>query len=559
MSSAVRPTAAAPTHTPSKARRLRDMLASPDLEFIMEAHNGLSAKIVEEAGFKGIWASGLSMSAAMGVRDNNEASWTQVLEVLEFMADATAIPILVDGDTGWGNFNNMRRAVAKFCQRGIAGICIEDKLFPKTNSFIGEGQPLADVSEFCGKIKAGKDSQTDPDFNIVARIEALIAGRGMQEALDRAHAYAEAGADAVLIHSKKSTAVEILEFCRQFENRVPVVIVPTTYYATPTDDFRQAGVSLAIWANHNLRAAITAMRETTRRILRDECLHGIETAVTPVKEVFALQGNDELQAAEDRYLPAPAMPTAVILAASRGKALGELTADRPKCMIDVRGRPLLARLTDTFTQSGIRDITVVRGYAKHMINLPGIKTVDNDFHDKTGEVGSLACAMDAIRGDCILAYGDILFRHHFLDKLLETPGDIVLVVDALWRERGRAHQADAAEPVWVRDLVECSAPAADDFLDDAPPARLLRMGADLPDGSVSGEWVGLARLTDAGARLVRDEIAAMKAEGLMAGASLPALFTRLAARGHQINVVYVAGQWLDIDQAADLQQATLFL
>ena len=109
----------------------------------MEAHDGISAKIVEESDFKGIWASGLAISTALGVRDNNEASWTQVLEVLEFMSDATTIPILVDGDTGYGNFNNLRRVVRKLCQRGVAGICIEDKLFPKTNSFLGEAQPLA--------------------------------------------------------------------------------------------------------------------------------------------------------------------------------------------------------------------------------------------------------------------------------------------------------------------------------------------------------------------------------------------------------------------------------
>ena len=111
----------------------------------MEAHNGLSARIVEEAGFRGIWASGLSISAALGVRDNNEASWTQVLEVVEFMSDATHIPILLDADTGYGNFNNMRRLVKKLEQRGVAAVCIEDKLFPKTNSFINsERQPLAD-------------------------------------------------------------------------------------------------------------------------------------------------------------------------------------------------------------------------------------------------------------------------------------------------------------------------------------------------------------------------------------------------------------------------------
>src|SRR5205807_10000421 len=127
---------------------------------ICEAHNGLSAKIVQEAGIRGIWASGLSISAQFGVRDNNEASWTQVLEVLEFMSDATTIPILLDGDTGYGNFNNMQRLVCKLEQRHIAAVCIEDKLFPKTNSFItSERQSLATIDEFTGKIKAVKDAQ----------------------------------------------------------------------------------------------------------------------------------------------------------------------------------------------------------------------------------------------------------------------------------------------------------------------------------------------------------------------------------------------------------------
>ena len=150
----------------NRFQALRQLLLSPDLSFLMEAHNGLSAKIVEEAGFQGIWASGLSISASLGVRDNNEASWTQFLEVLEFMADATLIPMLVDGDTGFGNFNNVRRLVRKLCDRGVAGVCIEDKLFPKTNSFIGDHQPLADREEFCGRIKAGKDSQTDDDEDL---------------------------------------------------------------------------------------------------------------------------------------------------------------------------------------------------------------------------------------------------------------------------------------------------------------------------------------------------------------------------------------------------------
>ncbi|MEM7027769.1 MAG: phosphoenolpyruvate mutase, partial [Pseudomonadota bacterium] len=234
-----------------KTTQLRQLLNSNELEFILEAHNGLSARIVENAGFKGIWGSGLSMSAQFGVRDSNEASWTQIVDMLEFMSDVTTIPILLDGDTGYGNFNNMRRLVMKLEQRDIAGVCIEDKEFPKTNSFIdGEKQPLADIDEFCGKIKAGKDSQGDDDFSIIARVEALIAGWGMDEALKRADAYRTAGADAILIHSKLSRPDEILRFAKEWSGRCPLVIVPTKYYSTPTNAFRKANIDLIIWANH---------------------------------------------------------------------------------------------------------------------------------------------------------------------------------------------------------------------------------------------------------------------------------------------------------------------
>src|SRR6202163_3428839 len=245
---------------PSRTVQLRALLQSPDLEFLMEAHNGLSARIVKEAGYKGIWASGLSISAQFGVRDNNEASWTQVVDMLEFMADASDLPLLLGGGPGYGNFNNMRRLVRKLEQRGIAGVCIEDKQFPKTNSFLnGERQPLAEMDEFCGKIKAGKDSQSDPNFSIVARVEALIAGWGMEEALKRAEAYRQAGADAILIHSKLSKPDEILTFAREWAGRGPLVIVPTKYYSTPTNVFRLASISLVIWANHIVRSATSAM------------------------------------------------------------------------------------------------------------------------------------------------------------------------------------------------------------------------------------------------------------------------------------------------------------
>ena len=279
------------------------MLRSIDLEFLMEAHNGLSARIVEQSGFKGVWASGLSISASLGVRDNNEASWTQVLEVAEFMNDCTSIPILLDGDTGYGNFNNLRRLVRKLEQRDIAGVCIEDKLFPKTNSFLSERQPLAGIDEFCGKIKAGKDTQRDDDFCIIARVEAFIAGWGLEEVMKRAMAYHQAGADAVLVHSKIDSCEEIELFMREWGNRGPVVIVPTKYYKTPTQTFRDLGISLVIWANHLMRSAISTMRQTAMQIYELQSVFEVEDRIATLAEVFELQNADELQQAEKRYLP----------------------------------------------------------------------------------------------------------------------------------------------------------------------------------------------------------------------------------------------------------------
>ncbi len=284
---------------------IRKLLSSPNLEFLMEAHNGLSARIVEETGFGGIWASGLSISAALGVRDCNEASWTQVLDLVEFMADAAPrTPVLLDGDTGFGNFNNVRRLIRKCEQRGISGVCLEDKVFPKRNSFVKGSQELADPVEFSGKIRAAKDSQTDPDFTVVARLEGFIAGLPLDEVLCRADRYHEAGADALLVHSRQENPDEILAFAAAWDRPCPLVIVPTTYGDTPSSVFAEAGISLIIWANHIMRASITAMQSACRMIHRQESIRGIEERIAPLPEVFRLQRCEELADAEKRYLPA---------------------------------------------------------------------------------------------------------------------------------------------------------------------------------------------------------------------------------------------------------------
>lgn len=537
----------------SPSTQFRKLLLSDQLEFICEAHNGLSAKIVQEAGFPGIWASGLSISAQFGVRDNNEASWTQVLENLEFMSDATTIPILLDGDTGYGNFNNMQRLVRKLEQRKIAAVCIEDKLFPKTNSFIkGCAQPMADMQEFCGKIKAGKDAQTDPDFSIIARVEAFICGWGLAEALRRAEAYHQAGADGILIHSALSVPDEILAFKQEWGTRCPVVIVPTKYYATPTDVFRQHGFSMVIWANHMLRSSVAAMQKTARTLKEQEHLLSIEDKVAPVSEIFRLQNAAELQEAEDRYLPKGAEDTcAIVLAASRGKELGELTEHQPKTMVKVQGAPILSHIVDAYNAVGIKDIVVVRGYKKEAVTLPNLTYVDNMEFADTGELDSLLKALQSRKGpvkSTIISYGDVLFNKYIPQTLCQENDDCVIFVDSNWQE-----QSSYAR---LGGFAECTIPNSRKAFN--AKIYLKHLGDDLPKASIHGVWMGFLKVSPGAASLITEVIAELLAKPANRVAGIPQLLQELLKRQCPIRVLYTVGHWLDINSLDDVVEAGNF-
>ncbi len=543
----------ASTQIQSPFKQFRNLLTSDQLEFICEAHNGLSARIVEEAGFSGIWASGLSISAQFGVRDNNEASWTQVLETLEFMSDATKVPILLDGDTGYGNFNNMQRLIRKLEQRKIAAVCIEDKQFPKTNSFIkGAAQPLADMHEFCGKIKAGKDAQADPDFCLIARVEAFICGWGLAEALRRAEAYHRAGADGILMHSALAVPDEILAFKREWGNRCPVVIVPTKYYATPTEVFRQHGFSMVIWANHMLRAAVDAMQKTARVLKASENLLSIEDKVAPVAEIFRLQNAAELQEAEERYLPRGAEDTsAIVLAASRGEELGELTEHQPKTMVKIQGAPILSHIADAYNAVGIKDILVVRGYKKEAVALPNLTYVDNDAYAQTGELDSLLKGLQARKGparDLIVSYGDVLFNKYIPQALCQEKDDVVVFVDSDWQ-----NQASYAR---LGGFAECTMPNSRKAFN----ARiyLKQLGESVPRDATHGVWMGFLKMSTAGAARIQALIEDMLADPKNRRAGIPALLQEMLKRQQPVRVLYTVGHWLDINSLDDVVQAGSF-
>ena len=528
-----------------KTKQLRKLLNSNKLEFILEAHNGISARIVEEAGFKGIWGSGLSMSAQFGVRDSNEASWTQVIDMLEFMSDVTTIPILLDGDTGYGNFNNMRRLVMKLEQRDIAGVCIEDKQFPKTNSFIdGEKQPLAAIDEFCGKIKAGKDSQGDDDFCIVARVEALIAGWGLDEALKRAEAYRKAGADGILIHSKLSRPDEVLAFAKEWSGRSPLVIVPTKYYSTPTEAFRKAGIDMVIWANHMIRASVAAMEKRSRQIYESESLLDVEDKIATVSHIFELQGAEELKQAQERYLNRQSNMNAIILAASRGSELQELTKDKPKAMLSIGGKSLLRRQVDELKNLGINKTTVVAGYKSKSINLAGITKRVNEKFKKTDELYSLACAVEDFGDDMLVLYGDLMFRGYILRDLLETPGEIVVVVDSA---------LDNPSLSGAPDLAWCS--RQDDRSPFMQDVMLEKLGENKGKRKPSGYWIGMLRIREKGRKWLEKALKELGNRDDFNTLTIPDLLNHLIEKGKPVNVHYIDGHWLDVNSLDDIDRA----
>lgn len=424
------------------AAKLREMLYNHQLEFIMEAHSGLSAKIVKNTGFKGIWASGLSMSASLGLRDANEASWTQILDLLTQMKDASDLPILVDGDQGFGNFNNFRLLCKKLVERDIAGVCIEDKLFPKTNSFInGEKQKLEDIERFVRKIQAGRAAVGD-NLVIVARLESFITGRGLQDALNRAEAYAHAGADAILVHSKIQDFSEIQTFMIHWKSskygKTPVVIVPTKYYKTPTSEFRNAGISLVIWANHNLRASISAMENLSKKIYEDQSLINIEGNVATVNHIFELQNQQELTAAEKIY-DSPSMFKSIILAATPGsKSLGNIIKNKAKCSLDFRGSTLIDYIADSLKPYCEEQVAVFGYEAENTAlatnNFKDDFAVNTDWADTT-EIDSLKIGLqhyledDEYQRDLIICYGDTLISETIIKKAVEADNcDAAIIV-----------------------------------------------------------------------------------------------------------------------------------
>ncbi len=269
---------------------LRELLGGRRLIRVAGAHNGLSARLVEQSGFDAVWASGFEVSTSYALPDASILTMSESLAAARIMNEAVSIPVIADCDTGFGDAPNVMHMVRRYETAGIAGVCIEDKRFPKLNSFVHDGHELISVDAFAAKIRAAKQAQRSPDFVVVGRTEAFILGLGPDEALTRAAAYAEAGADAVLVHSRAPTPAEIWTFMERWRLGVPVVVVPSTYRAS-VEELERHGVSMVIHANVGIRAAARAMRETLQELSAvGHVSSSLEDRIASLDELLELQG-----------------------------------------------------------------------------------------------------------------------------------------------------------------------------------------------------------------------------------------------------------------------------
>jgi phosphoenolpyruvate phosphomutase len=282
----------------TKGRRLRQRLLEPDVIRVAGAHDALSALVAEDVGFEAVWASSLAISAARGLPDMSLLTMTDYLQAASHINDVCASPVIADCDTGFGNALNVAYMVRQYEAAGIAAVCIEDKVFPKRNSFCETEQILEDADAFARKIETAKLTQQSGDFVVIARTEALIAGAGLDEALRRAHRYVDAGADAILMHSKSKRPDEIVTFLDRWQQRAPVVVVPTTYHEWSIEEAAKAGVAMVIYANQALRASVYSMTRALNQVLDAGSSTPIEEQIAPMRDIFRLQRVDEWLALE---------------------------------------------------------------------------------------------------------------------------------------------------------------------------------------------------------------------------------------------------------------------
>ncbi len=432
------------TNPSERIPKLKEILEKKGFIRAIEAHNGLSGLIAndlkientfETLEFDALWESSLTDSASKGLPDIELVSMDSRLATTEQIARVTDKPIIFDGDTG-GDISQFQYLIPRLEAIGVSAVIIEDKVFPKRNSLDSNSrQELEDPKKFAAKIKAGKEVKKYRDFMIIARIESLIAGKTIEDALKRAEIYLKSGVDGIMIHSNEESPDKIKEFSKKYKELSttlgfgkPLVAVPTSYNKIRDSELKDLGFNIVIHANHMLRAAFKSMEDVGKTILLNDRSYEANNLCIPVKKVFETVGYTSIL--EREKLNSITLPIIITAAGydSLSSRLGQ--GEIPKALVDINGKTLLERQINLFKQFGLNDINVVVGFRAEAFNVPGANYIINDNWKNTFAMHSLMLAKEKMKNGFVYINPDIILEQELLDKVLKAEGDIVVAVDS---------------------------------------------------------------------------------------------------------------------------------
>ena len=554
----------------NRRKSLRRLLNEKGFIRAIEAHNGISAIIAnnvqyENDGkryeFDAIWVSSLTDSAAKGYPDAEIVGPESRYETIRQILNSSKKPIIVDGDTG-GEATNFEYFIRTLEDMGVSMVIIEDKKFPKRNSLeLGARQIQENPDVFSLKIKRGKNVQLSSDFMIVARIESLISGLSLEDAIFRVKKYLKAGADGIMIHSKSVNPKDIFDFAIEYENiskelgfRKPLICVPTTYNTITEEELINFGFNVVIYANHLLRSAHKAMKETASMILRSRRGFEAESKCSPIRNIFKDVGFLEVKEKDLKYSRGNIQ--AIIPAAGRDHIF-----DIPKSIIKIKDKSLLQRQKEILNSCGLNDIIVVRGYKKELIDIGEIKYINNDDYDKSFILHSLFKAEQEMNKGFIYINSDILFNENIINTLLNSKKDIILVVDNSYTY----HKHEKEKKLDL--ILTKNKPIEERRTLYKKDNEVLRIGKNINKSMADYEFVGIAYFSEYGVEIIKKiyNDCKLNYEGSFheaqsfEKASFTDFIQEVIDRGFTVSLLEIYKGWIEIHNRNDIELAERLL
>ena len=552
---------------------LKRAISSSGFARIMEAHSGLSGIIGERARvvvdgealeFDGLWESSLTDSATKGLPDASIIGNESRLHTIDEILHVTTKPMIVDGDTG-GEIPQFEYFVRHLESKGVSAVIIEDKVFPKRNSLDPTAsQTLEDPAKFAAKIKAGRRAALTDDFMVIARLESLIAGTGLNDARRRAEAYIDAGTDGIMIHSNRRDPDDLFEFvagydslCEKMGRRPILVAVPTTYNHHSDRELAAMGFNIIIHANQQLRSSHKAMTSVVSSILETGNSLQADELSTSTKEIFSVVGHDQITATDRERSETLRLPV-IIPAAGRNDVFPE----GPKSLIQVAGKPILDHQLESIRKAGLKRAVIVRGHEGGQFDTyasdDNLSLRDNPAYDETHVLHSLMQAGEQMDQGFAMVFSDILFDHEILSRLVRSGKDIVLGIDNSYTYH--KHNIDKKlNMVVIRKSFDSQLRS----LRQEPVAELVRVGKDIEPERADFEFIGMAYLSQEGARALRE----VYEEGLHAvegpfheavsfrRADVTDILQELIDRGFPVHGLEVNKGWREIHTLLDVETA----